>query len=118
MSDETLPLTVTEREEWGDPLHDARAYETMRTYSPYDNVAAVDYPAMYVTAGLNDPRVGFWEPAKWVCKLRAMRSDDRPPLVLWTELDAGHMGPSGRYAAWRDEARAQAFILGAAGVEA
>jgi oligopeptidase B len=72
---------------------------------------------MYVTAGLNDPRVGFWEPAKWVCKLRATRSDDRPPLVLWTELDAGHMGPSGRYEAWRDEARVQAFVLGAAGVD-
>jgi oligopeptidase B len=117
MSDEALPLTVTEREEWGDPLHDARAYATMRSYSPYDNVAPVAYPAMYVTAGLNDPRVGFWEPAKWVCKLRATRSDDRPPLVLWTELDAGHMGPSGRYEAWRDEARVQAFVLGAAGVD-
>jgi oligopeptidase B len=116
MSDETLPLTVTEREEWGDPVHDARAYETMRSYSPYDNVAPVSYPPMYVTAGLNDPRVGFWEPAKWVCELRATRTDERPPLLLWTELGAGHQGPSGRYEAWRDEARVQAFVLAAAGV--
>jgi len=117
MSDETLPLTVTEWEEWGDPVHDVRAYATMRSYSPYDNVAPLEYPAMYVTAGLNDPRVGFWEPAKWVCKLRATRTDDRPPLLLWTELGAGHLGPSGRYEAWRDEARVQAFVLGVAGVD-
>ena len=116
MSDETLPLTVTEWEEWGDPVHDAHAYETMRSYSPYDNVGPVAYPAMYVTAGLNDPRVGFWEPAKWVCKLRATRTEDGPPLLLRTELGAGHLGPSGRYEAWRDEARVQAFVIAAAGI--
>jgi oligopeptidase B len=116
MSDERLPLTVTEWEEWGDPVHDARAYETMRSYSPYDNVAPLAYPTMYVTAGLNDPRVGYWEPAKWVCKLRATRTGDGPPVLLRTELGAGHLGPSGRYEAWRDEARVQAFVLGAAGV--
>ncbi len=117
MSDETLPLTVTEWEEWGDPVHDATAYETIRTYSPYDNVASGAYPSMYVTAGLNDPRVGFWEPAKWVAKLRVTRTDDAPALLLKTELGAGHQGPSGRYEAWRDEARVQAFILGAGGIE-
>jgi oligopeptidase B len=117
MSDETLPLTVTEWEEWGDPVHDATAYETIRSYSPYDNVAPVAYPSMYVTGGLNDPRVGFWEPAKWVAKLRATRADATPALLLKTELGAGHQGPSGRYQGWRDEARVQAFILGAVGIE-
>ena len=118
MCDETLPLTVTEWEEWGDPVHDARAYETIRSYSPYDHVEPVVYPSMYVTAGLNDPRVGFWEPAKWVAKLRVTRADDTPPLLLKTELGAGHQGPSGRYEAWRDEARVQAFVLGAVGIDA
>jgi oligopeptidase B len=117
MSDETLPLTVTEWEEWGDPVHDATAYATIRSYSPYDNVAAVAYPSMYVTAGLNDPRVGFWEPAKWVAKLRVTRAGATPALLLKTELGAGHQGPSGRYEAWRDEARVQAFMLGAVGIE-
>ena len=117
MSDETLPLTVTEWEEWGDPLHDATAYETIRSYSPYDNVAPVAYPSIYVTAGLNDPRVGFWEPAKWVAKLRVTRTDDAPALLLKTELGAGHQGPSGRYEAWRDEARVQAFMLAAVGID-
>jgi oligopeptidase B len=117
MSDETLPLTVTEWEEWGDPVHDATAYETIRSYSPYDNVAPVAYPSIYVTAGLNDPRVGFWEPAKWVAKLRVTRTDDTPALLLKTELGAGHQGPSGRYEAWGDEARVQAFILDAVGIK-
>jgi oligopeptidase B len=117
MSDETLPLTVTEWEEWGDPVHDAAAYATIESYSPYDNVAARAYPSMYVTAGLNDPRVGFWEPAKWVAKLRATRTDQAPALLLKTELGAGHQGPSGRYEAWRDEARVQAFMLAAVGIE-
>jgi oligopeptidase B len=117
MSDETLPLTVTEWEEWGDPVHDAAAYETIKSYSPYDNVAPQAYPSTYVTAGLNDPRVGFWEPAKWVAKLRVTRADDTPALLLKTELGAGHQGPSGRYEAWRDEARVQAFMLDAVGLE-
>ncbi|MBV9660199.1 MAG: S9 family peptidase [Acidimicrobiales bacterium] len=113
MSDVTLPLTVTEWEEWGDPLHDPEAYRTMLAYSPYDNVrAAPCSPALFVTAGLYDPNVGFWEPAKWVAKLRAVGagSPDRP-VVLRTEMGAGHLGLSGRYDAWRDEARIQAFIL-------
>jgi len=112
MSDTSLPLTVTEWEEWGDPVHDPVAYERMLGYSPYDNVTSVPYPAMFVTAGLNDPRVGYWEPAKWVAKLRSVGagSPDRP-LLLRTELGAGHQGSSGRYDAWRDEARVQAFIL-------
>lgn len=115
MSDDTLPLTIGEWEEWGDPVADPDAYRRMLAYSPYDNVRAVDYPAMYVTAGLNDPRVGYWEPAKWVAKLRAATTGDRP-ILLRTELGAGHQGSSGRYDAWRDEARVQAFVLDQVGL--
>jgi oligopeptidase B len=116
MADETLPLTVTEWEEWGNPRDNPDAYRYMKTYSPYDNVRRTAYPSMYVTAGLNDPRVGYWEPAKWVAKLRATKTDGNP-LVLRTEMGAGHHGPSGRYDAWRDEARTQAFVLAALDVE-
>jgi oligopeptidase B len=112
MLDESLPLTVTEWEEWGNPVEDAEAYGYIKSYSPVDNVAAVPYPELYVTAGLNDPRVGFWEPAKWVARLRA-QSTGGNRLVLKTEMEAGHGGPSGRYEAWRDEAHVQAFIVAA-----
>jgi oligopeptidase B len=108
--DESLPLTVTEWEEWGNPGTDPRIYELMKSYSPYDNVVAGDYPAMLVTGGLNDPRVQYWEPAKWVAKLRATKRDDRL-LLLKTEMGAGHSGPSGRYDAWREEALVLAFLL-------
>lgn len=109
MSDPSLPLTVTEWEEWGDPRSEPAA-SYMLGYSPYDNVQRRAYPSLYVTAGLNDPRVSFHEPAKWVAKLRAMRTDDRP-MLLKTEMGAGHAGPSGRYDAWRDEAQVLAFLL-------
>jgi oligopeptidase B len=113
MSDTSLPLTVTEWEEWGDPVHDPEAYRRMLSYSPYDNVTPSSYPALYVTAGLNDPRVGYWEPAKWVARLRSVGagSPGRPAVLLRTELGSGHQGSTGRYDAWRDEARVQAFIL-------
>jgi oligopeptidase B len=114
MSDDELPLTVGEWEEWGNPVEDPDAYARMLAYSPYDQVRAEAYPAMYVTAGLNDPRVGYWEPAKWVAKLRATTTGTRP-ILLRTELGAGHQGPSGRYDAWRDEARVQAFLLATVG---
>ena len=109
MLDPTLPLTITEREEWGDP-REPDAYARMKAYSPYDNVREQPYPAMLVTTGLNDPRVQYWEPAKYVAKLRATRTDDRT-LVLKTEMGAGHGGPSGRYDAWRDEATTLAFLV-------
>ncbi|HEX9968550.1 MAG TPA: S9 family peptidase, partial [Acidimicrobiales bacterium] len=112
--DETLPLTVLEWEEWGNPVTDRDVYEYMKSYSPYDNVGAADYPAMLVTAGLNDPRVSYWEPAKWVQRLRERTTGTRP-ILLKTELGAGHMGPSGRYDAWRDEAFVFAFVLDALG---
>ena len=108
--DESLPLTITEWEEWGNPVHDPELYFLMKSYSPYDNVEAKDYPALLVTGGLNDPRVQYWEPAKWVAKLRATKTDDNL-LVLKMELGAGHSGPSGRYDSWRDEAFVQAFLL-------
>jgi oligopeptidase B len=109
MSDPTLPLTVTEWDEWGDPRAEPFA-SYMLGYSPYDNTVAQDYPALYVSAGLNDPRVSYHEPAKWVAKLRAVRTD-HSPLVLKTELGAGHAGPSGRYDQWRDEATVLTFVL-------
>jgi oligopeptidase B len=109
MLDETVPLTVTEFEEWGNP-NDLEYYEYMKSYSPYDNVRAMDYPAILVTAGLNDPRVSYWEPAKWVAKLRATKTDHRP-LLLQTQMGAGHSGPSGRYESWREEAFVTAFVL-------
>jgi len=109
MLDETLPLTVTEYEEWGDP-NQPGAYRDMLAYSPYDNLHAADYPAVLATAGLNDPRVGYWEPAKWVARLRDRRTGSRP-VLLQTEMGAGHGGPSGRYDAWRKEAFALAFVL-------
>ncbi len=114
MSDPSLPLTVTEWEEWGDPRDEPYA-SYMLSYSPYDNTALppapVQFPALYVTAGLNDPRVSYHEPAKWVAKLRAIGVGTRRPLLLRTELGAGHGGPSGRYDAWRDEARVLTFLL-------
>ena len=108
MLDPALPLTVTEWEEWGDP-READAYGWMKAYSPYDNVTEQAYPAMFVSSGLNDPRVQYWEPTKWVQKLRACTISDGP-IVLRTELGAGHGGPSGRYDAWRDEAMVLAFV--------
>jgi oligopeptidase B len=116
MSDPSLPLTVTEWEEWGNPIDNPDDYRVMRSYSPYDNIGVTTYPAMYVTGGLNDPRVGYWEPAKWVAKLRATTTA-RYPVVLRTELGAGHQGLSGRYDVWKDEARVHAFVLVALGVE-
>ncbi len=115
MLDASLPLTVTEYHEWGDPA-DADAYQYIRAYAPYENVEDQAYPAMYVTAGLNDPRVAYWEPAKWVARLR-VHDTAESPIVLWTELGAGHGGLSGRYDVWRDEARVFAFILFALDIE-
>jgi oligopeptidase B len=114
--DPSLPLTVTEWEEWGNPVESAEVYRYMQSYAPYENVAAVDHPAMLVTAGLNDPRVSYWEPAKWVARLRATGTGTRP-VLLKTEMGAGHRGPSGRYDAWRDEALVFAFVLDALGVD-
>jgi oligopeptidase B len=115
MLDESLPLTVIEWEEWGNP-NDPPLYEAMKAYSPYDNIEAKEYPPMLVTAGLNDSRVAYWEPAKWVAKLRATKTDSNP-LLLRTHMGTGHGGPSGRYERWREDAFVFAFILAALGVE-
>jgi oligopeptidase B len=110
MSDPSLPLTVTEWEEWGDPRSEPFA-SYIASYSPYDNtVTGVDYPPVFVTAGLNDPRVSYHEPAKWVARLRHVQADDAL-VLLRTELGAGHGGASGRYDRWRDEARIITFCL-------
>ncbi|SDS87015.1 S9 family peptidase [Actinopolymorpha singaporensis] len=113
--DPSLPLTVREWDEWGNPVADPRVYAAMKAYSPFDNVSASRYPAIYATAGLNDPRVSYWEPAKWVARLRD-RMTGGGPVLLKTELGAGHGGPSGRYDAWRDEAQVHAFVLDQVGV--
>jgi oligopeptidase B len=104
---------VTEWEEWGDPRREPDA-SYIAGYSPYDNTVPADYPAIYVTAGLNDPRVSFHEPAKWTAKLRDSRTNDAL-ILLHTEMGAGHAGPSGRYDAWRDEAKVLTFLLHALG---
>lgn len=109
MSDPTLPLTVTEWEEWGDPRSEPWA-SYMLSYSPYDNVEDKKYPPLYVTAGLNDPRVSYHEPAKWVAKLRSMQNNTSD-IFFRCEMGAGHGGPSGRYEHWRDEAHTIAFML-------
>ena len=116
MLDDSLPLTVGEWEEWGNPDSSASAYRTMKSYSPYDNLTATNpdgssrhYPHVFASGGLNDPRVGFWEPTKWVLKLRDI--DPENVAYLKTEMGAGHGGPSGRYDAWRDEAQLLAWLL-------
>ncbi|AOV06435.1 S9 family peptidase [Sporosarcina ureilytica] len=114
MLDTTIPLTTLEWDEWGDP-REREDYFYMKSYSPYDNVEAKDYPHMYITTGLNDPRVGYWEPAKWVARLRALKTDDHT-LVLKTNMGAGHFGKSGRFNHLREAAECYAFILDKIGV--
>jgi len=109
MLDHKLPMTVSEFDEWGNPA-EADFYRYMKTYSPYDNVHAAQYPALLVTAGLNDPRVPYWEPAKWVARLRTFNQSDAT-MMLKTEMGSGHSGPSGRYESWREEAFITAFVL-------
>jgi oligopeptidase B len=107
--DPSLPLTVTEWEEWGNPLADPEVYAYMKSYTPYENLAAVQYPAILAVTSLNDTRVLFHEPAKWVARLRAVSPST--DVLLKTEMGAGHGGPSGRYDAWREEAFVTAWIL-------
>jgi len=110
MLDETLPLTPPEWPEWGNPAEDAQAYETIAAYSPYDNVTAQAYPNILAVAGLSDPRVTYWEPAKWVAKLRVLKRDDNL-ILLKTNMDAGHGGASGRFDRLKEVALAYAFAL-------
>ena len=115
MLDEKLPLTVNEYDEWGNPAQ-LEFYRYIKGYSPYDNLRPVEYPALLVMGGLNDPRVSYWEPAKWVARLRTVNQSDRP-IVLKTQMGAGHMGPSGRYESWREEAFVMAFVISQLGLD-
>jgi oligopeptidase B len=115
MLDDTLPLTPPEWNEWGNPIVDKRVFDRIRGYSPYDNVKAQDYPAMLVLAGLTDPRVTYWEPAKWVARLRAFKTD-RHPLWLKTNMDAGHGGAAGRFDRLEEVALGYVFALRTAGI--
>ncbi|WP_047893442.1 S9 family peptidase [Micromonospora sp. RV43] len=107
--DPSLPLTVTEWEEWGNPLDDPEVYAYMKSYTPYENVATVEYPAILAVTSLNDTRVLYHEPAKWIARLRSLAPAG--DYLLKTEMGAGHGGPSGRYDSWREEAFVNAWIL-------
>ena len=117
MLDASLPLTPGEWPEWGNPIEDRAAFELIRSYSPYDNVRAQAYPPLLVTAGLNDPRVTYWEPAKWVARLRELKTGDHD-LLLKTNMGAGHGGKSGRFESLRETAEEFAFILWQLGIPA
>lgn len=109
MLDDTIPLTTGEYDEWGNP-NEKKYYDYMRSYSPYDNVKAQDYPNLYISTGLHDSQVQYWEPAKWVAKLRAVKTNDNL-LFLSTNMDAGHGGASGRFEALKELAREFSFML-------
>jgi oligopeptidase B len=109
MLDDSIPLTTGEFDEWGDP-NKKEYYDYMKSYSPYDNVVAQDYPNMLVTTGLHDSQVQYWEPAKWVAKLRAFKTD-KNELFLYTNMDAGHGGASGRFEALKETAKEYSFII-------
>ena len=115
MLDDTLPLTPIEWPEWGNPIEDAKVFEYIRSYSPYDQLEARDYPPILATAGLNDPRVTYWEPAKYVAKLRSLKTDSNP-LLLKTNMGAGHGGRSGRYDRLYEVAEEYAFMLASMGL--
>lgn len=115
MLDADLPLTPGEWPEWGNPIEDKAAFELIRSYSPYDNVTAQDYPPMFISGGLNDPRVTYWEPAKWAAKLRSTKTDDNV-LLLKTNMGAGHGGKSGRFESLREAAEEHAFVLWQLGI--
>jgi len=116
MMDADLPLTPGEWPEWGNPIADRAAFELIRSYSPYDNVRPQAYPPLFISGGLNDPRVTYWEPAKWAAKLRATKTDDNV-LLLKTNMGAGHGGKSGRFESLREAAEEHAFVLWQLGVE-
>jgi oligopeptidase B len=115
MLDESIPLTTGEYDEWGNP-NEKEYFDYMLSYSPYDNVKAMDYPALLVTAGYHDSQVQYWEPAKWVAKLRVSKTDQEP-LLLWTNMEYGHGGASGRFERYKETALEYAFLLDLAGIE-
>ena len=115
MWDESIPLTTNEFDEWGNPK-ELESYEYMLSYSPYDNVVAQDYPNMLVTTGLFDSQVQYWEPAKWVAKLRDLKTGDNT-LLLDTDMEAGHGGASGRFKRYKNTALQYAFLLDLEGIQ-
>ncbi|MAO08558.1 MAG: oligopeptidase B, partial [Alteromonas sp.] len=115
MLDDSIPLTTGEYDEWGNP-NDKAYYDYIKSYSPYDNVKAQEYPNMLVTTGLHDSQVQYWEPAKWVAKLREMKTDDHI-LLLQTNMDAGHGGASGRFESLKEVAMDYAFLLDLEGIK-
>jgi len=117
MMDPNLPLTPGEWPEWGNPIEDPAAFALIRSYDPYQNVTAQDYPPLFISGGLNDPRVTYWEPAKWAAKLRSVKTDDHV-LLLKTNMGAGHGGKSGRFDSLREAAEEHAFVLWQLGVAA
>jgi oligopeptidase B len=116
MTDTTLPLTVGEFEEWGNPAGNRAEYEYIKTYDPYRNISAQAYPAMLVKTSLNDSQVMYWEPAKYVARLRALRTDTRP-LVFKINMAAGHGGSSGRYDRLKEIAFDYSFVLWQLGLD-
>jgi oligopeptidase B len=115
MMDPSIPLTASEYDEWGNPA-DRAYYDYMLSYSPYDQVTRQAYPALFVTTGLHDSQVQYFEPAKWVAKLRAYKTDSNP-LLLYVNFSGGHGGASGRFERLRETAMLYAFILDLAGVK-
>src|SRR5690606_9945547 len=115
MLDKDLPLTPPEWPEWGNPIESAEDFERIRSYSPYDNVEAKAYPHICAYGGLTDPRVTYWEPARWIAKLRALNSRDNL-VLLKTNMEAGHGGASGRYERLKEVALDYAFALKVAGL--
>jgi oligopeptidase B len=115
MLDDTIPLTTGEYEEWGNP-NDKKYYDYMKSYSPYDNVRQLAYPTILVTTGINDSQVGYWEPTKWVLKLRE-NSIAKNPIVFKINLDVGHGGASGRSDRYMERAFEMAFMLDQLGIK-
>ncbi|MCD4702450.1 MAG: prolyl oligopeptidase family serine peptidase, partial [Candidatus Aegiribacteria sp.] len=109
--DPSIPLTTSEYDEWGNPGESEEEYRYILSYSPVDNLDAVDYPALYVYAGVNDAQVGFWEPAKWVAGIRRLNTGS-DPVLFRVNMGTGHGGASGRFSWIRDYAEQYAFILG------
>ena len=109
MLDNTLPLTTMEYNEWGNP-NEPEFYEYIKSYSPYDNTIATDYPHLLITGGLNDPRVTYWEPTKWIAKIREVRTNDRL-LIMDMKMGTGHGGASGRFEHLKETALEWAFVL-------
>jgi oligopeptidase B len=115
MLDDSIPLTTGEYDEWGNP-NEKPFYDYMLSYSPYDNVEAKDYPALLITTGLHDSQVQYWEPAKWIARMRIQRTNKNTPLLMFCNMDTGHGGASGRFESYKETAMEYAFLLDLMGI--